>query len=175
MSPLPKTPRQRLIWLAAAAALVAAAVTRAQPPHGQPPSPAPKPAAAKPDDSAEEDDPVFVNANCCVCHQTFVKEEICRVHLQEKITCVNCHGVSAGHVNDENIGATKPDIVYRRDQVDAMCAKCHTEHDVAARQVIARFLERKLQQSPAICTDCHGKHRIDRSAEELQKKPATKP
>ena len=77
------------------------------------------------------------------------------------MTCIECHGLSAAHANDEDIGATKPDIVYRRDQIDAMCRKCHTEHDVLPRDVIARFLERKLTVSPAVCTDCHGKHRIE--------------
>ena len=98
---------------------------------------------------------------------TFVKEDLAKVHLAE-ITCAECHGLSDKHANDENIGATKPDIVYQRDKVDG-CEKCHEKHDAPATQVLARFLERKLPlQTTAICTDCHGTHKIDRSAEALQ-------
>jgi hypothetical protein len=111
-------------------------------------------------------DPLSVNASCYVCHLTFVREEISRVHFAEKITCIKCHGLSAAHANDEDIGATKPDITYRRDQVDAMCIECHDTHDVAARDVIARFVERKIDTAAAVCTDCHGHHRIEVPAEE---------
>jgi hypothetical protein len=120
--------------------------------------------------SAPEIDPLSVNATCYVCHTLFVWEEISKQHLAEDITCIKCHGLSAGHANDEDVGATKPDIVYRRDQVDAMCRECHTEHDVPARDVIGRFLERKLTVSPTICTDCHGEHRIEAAEEEGREK-----
>ena len=75
-------------------------------------------------------------------------------------------GLSAPHANDEDIGATKPDITYERDAVDAACGTCHTTHDVPARQVVARFLEgRPPAGAGPICTDCHGSHRIARAAE----------
>lgn len=123
-------------------------------------------AAADAADAADADeptiDPLSVNANCYVCHTTFVREEISKWHFAEQITCVSCHGLSAAHANDENIGATKPDITYRRDQIDAMCSKeCHTQHDVPAGEVLARFQERKPAASPVVCTDCHGHHRIE--------------
>jgi hypothetical protein len=111
-------------------------------------------------------DPLSVNAGCYVCHLTFVHEDISRVHFAEKVTCVECHGLSAAHANDEDVGATKPDIAYRRDQVDAMCAECHETHDVPARDVIARFVERKIAAKAAVCTDCHGHHRIQSPTEE---------
>jgi hypothetical protein len=96
---------------------------------------------------------------------TFVKEELAKSHLVEKIACVKCHGLSDKHANDENIGATKPDIVFKRSEVDASCLKCHDSHDVPATQVVARFVERGLtsSKSPLICTDCHGHHKIDRA------------
>jgi mono/diheme cytochrome c family protein len=34
------------------------------------------------------------------------------IHLQAKVGCIDCHGISAGHANDEDIGATKPDITF---------------------------------------------------------------
>jgi hypothetical protein len=128
--------------------------------------------AAEADDSSSEEtiDPLGPNAACYVCHMTFVHEELSKVHKAAKVGCTDCHGVSAKHANDEDIGATKPDKVYKRDQVDPACKKCHESHDVPAKKVVARFLQRKLSaENPPICTDCHGQHRIDRAAEEKAK------
>ena len=132
-----------------------------QPPPAAATGVADSPAAAA-DSSEPTIDPLSVNANCYVCHTMFVREEISKWHFAEQITCVSCHGVSAAHANDENVGATKPDITYRRDQIDAMCSKeCHTQHDVPAGEVLARFQERKPATSPVVCTDCHGHHHIE--------------
>jgi hypothetical protein len=111
-------------------------------------------------------DPLSVNATCYVCHMTFVREEISRVHFAKQITCIKCHGLSSAHANDEDVGATKPDITYGRDEVDKMCVKCHEHHDVPARDVIARFIQRKPTTTPAVCTDCHGHHRIEAALDE---------
>jgi hypothetical protein len=116
--------------------------------------------------SGETIDPLSVNATCYVCHIPFVREEISKVHFAEEITCIKCHGLSAAHANDEDVGATKPDITYARDQVDKMCRECHETHDVPAADVVARFAERKLTQTAAVCTDCHGHHRIEEPAAE---------
>ena len=115
------------------------------------------------DDSAMID-PLGPNAACYVCHTTFVHEELSKVHLPEKVTCIRCHGLSAAHANDENIGATPPDVTFARDKIDASCslADCHDKHDVPAKAVIARWLERERPDSPAVCTDCHGMHKIER-------------
>lgn len=147
-----------LLWLAAAPAGR----------HGlgsaggsEPPAKAPARAAAE---SETADDPMGPNGACYVCHMTFVKEDLAKTHLTHKIACAKCHGLSDKHANDENIGATKPDITYRRAEVDASCQKCHEGHNASARKVVARFLERKLSpQVEAVCTDCHGTHKIDRS------------
>jgi cytochrome c553 len=124
------------------------------------------PAEAKP---AEETDPLGANAACYVCHISFVKEELSKVHLAAKVACVKCHGLSDKHANDENIGATKPDIMYKRDQIDASCVKCHERHDVPPGKVIARFEERKLGISTKpVCSDCHGTHKIEREKPEAK-------
>jgi hypothetical protein len=78
-------------------------------------------------------DPLGPNAACYVCHMTFVFEEIAEPSA-EKVTCIECHGLSAAHANDEDIGATKPDIMYKRDEIDASCEKCHEDHDVRPRR-----------------------------------------
>jgi hypothetical protein len=129
-------------------------------------------AAGQPRDASDESgdspqiDPMSVNAACYVCHMTFIREELSKQHLPEKITCIDCHGLSAAHANDENIGATPPDVVFKRDQVDASCEECHEEHDVPATKVVARFIQRKLADPRPICTDCHGTHKIERAGED---------
>lgn len=111
-------------------------------------------------------DALGANAACYVCHMTFVREELSKVHLAAKIACTDCHGLSAKHANDENIGATKPDIVYPREKIDGACSECHPKHRAPARQVVARSIERKLDpKTPPVCTECHGTHKIERAAE----------
>ena len=124
------------------------------------------PPAEKSDDAGEKIDPLSANANCYICHMTFVREQISKVHFKAKVNCIKCHGLSAAHANDEDIGATKPDKMYKRGRVDAMCSKCHEEHDVPAAKVVGRFIERKPAQSPTVCTDCHGQHKIEPPEEE---------
>ena len=101
----------------------------------------------------DESNPLGANAACYVCHMTFVQEDLSKTHLREKVPCTRCHGISAGHANDEDIGATKPDITFKHDQVDSMCLKCHHRHDISA-EMTAKY------KSHPICTDCHGSHRI---------------
>jgi predicted CXXCH cytochrome family protein len=101
----------------------------------------------------DETNPMGANSGCYVCHIPFVREKLSKIHLQAKVGCIDCHGISAGHANDEDIGATKPDITFKHEQVDAMCLKCHHRHDISA-EMTAKY------KSQPICTDCHGSHRI---------------
>ena len=103
--------------------------------------------------SADQVDALGPNAACYVCHVGFVKEQISKVHLSNDVTCIQCHGLSAAHANDENIGATPPDITFERDEVDTMCLNCHTRHEISTGK-LAKF------QSHPVCTDCHGSHRL---------------
>ena len=121
-----------------------------------------------------KNNPLGPNAACYVCHMTYVKEPLSRVHLKQKVYCVDCHGASVGHANDEDIGATKPDIYFKRNQVNGSCRRCHSGHDAAPEKVIARWFERKLKTNSPVCTDCHGSHRIKR-AKDKKAKPAAKP
>jgi len=113
-----------------------------------------------------ETNPLGANAACYVCHMTFVREELAKRHLKEKVTCIDCHGLSAGHANDEDIGATPPDVTYNRQQVNASCRECHKDHDVRPEEVVARWLEQERSEPKAVCTDCHGTHRIERPEED---------
>jgi len=124
--------------------------------------------SSSPTAQEQQHNPLGPNAGCYVCHMTFVLEELTRTHLDQQIGCVQCHGVSAGHANDEDIGATPPDIVVKHDEVNGFCRDCHPAHDVPAEEVVARWLQRNKQQAAsqpvrqsAICTDCHGNHRLD--------------
>ncbi len=161
----------RTLVLALAAAVAALMLWRPGGPSltaadGPPDSPAADSETAEADDT-EETNPLGANAACYVCHIPFVREHISKVHLKAKVTCIKCHGLSAPHANDEDIGATKPDIVFKRGQVDAMCAKCHKTHDAPAKAVVARYLHRcKSLKSAAVCTDCHGTHKIKPPPEE---------
>ncbi len=116
-------------------------------------------------------DPMGPNAACYVCHLTFVREELAQTHLRAQVTCVTCHGLSAGHANDENIGTTEPDITYERHQVNAACRECHEAHDVRPEEVVARWLERERPLRPPVCTDCHGTHKIEAPEEDSAQTP----
>ena len=118
------------------------------------------------EDALDETDPIWANAACYVCHTLFVKEEVSKVHLEGKVTCITCHGLSAAHANDEDVGATPPDVAFERDQIEPLCRRCHTTHDAPARDVVARFMQRRLSpKSAPLCTDCHGTHKIEEAAE----------
>lgn len=150
--------RARLAWVALlAGVLCLAALAQDAPPPPPPPDAAP-----------EEDvlDPMGPNGACYVCHMTFLREDLAKAHLKAKVTCIQCHGLSAGHANDENIGATKPDRIYERGQVSDSCRECHTTHDAPPEKVIQLWLDRKLTEAPPVCTDCHGAHRLDAPAPE---------
>ena len=116
-----------------------------------------------------EVDPMGPNAACYVCHMTFVKEELSKRHLAAKVGCIKCHGVSAAHANDEDIGATKPDVVFTRKQVNPSCRTCHASHGAKPEKVVARWQQvvkaRFASQAPPspACTDCHGTHKIAKS------------
>ena len=107
-----------------------------------------------------QENPLGVNAACYVCHIPFVKEELSRIHLRAEVGCIDCHGVSTGHANDEEIGATAPDITFRRNEINGFCRKCHKTHDVPARKVVEACKDGKVSAAEAVCTDCHGAHRI---------------
>ena len=80
--------------------------------------------AREADEPAEQQhDPLSANAGCYVCHMTFVHEELAATHFKAEVNCISCHGTSAAHANDEDIGATPPDIIIKGDQIDPSCRK----------------------------------------------------
>lgn len=108
--------------------------------------------------------PVADNQACFVCHANYQDEPLAQWHAKANVGCVDCHGPSHAHRNDEN-NITPPDVMYARDRIDRCCAECHDYHDVPARQVIARWQKRCPQRTDPkdiVCTDCHGEHRLPR-------------
>jgi len=121
-------------------------------------------------DEGASDPTLNPNAGCCVCHMLFIKESLSKTHLEAKITCVRCHGACIGHANDEHIGATPPDVRFKPGEVNPFCRTCHEKHDVPPEKVVARREVEAARPAAAgtiaeaRCTDCHGKHRIERPA-----------
>jgi hypothetical protein len=102
------------------------------------------------------------NGACYVCHANYETESLVVSHGKEEIGCVDCHGQSAEHRNDED-NITPPDIMYPQDQIDKMCSQCHETHNAPGRNVVGRWLQRcpeKANPDDLICTDCHYEHRL---------------
>lgn len=95
-------------------------------------------------------------------------EEIATTHLKNKITCTQCHGPSNHHMHDEML-MTKPDRLFGRAEVAAMCQKCHADNLHSDKAKMDTFLKKWLGtdrpngraiSKDSICTDCHGTHNI---------------
>lgn len=113
-------------------------------------------------DKAAEDEILADNSACYVCHGNYQEEPFALSHAKEDVGCVDCHGESDDHRNDED-NITPPDTMYAAADIEPACAKCHETHDAPAAKVIARWQERcpaKTDPKTLVCTDCHGEHRL---------------
>jgi len=91
---------------------------------------------------------------CGICHIDTTDEFNGSLHETEEVACVDCHGPSEGHVEDEN-NDVKPDEVFARADVDRLCEKCHEcSRPDPAKPVPVPRKERK------VCTDCHAAHQF---------------
>jgi hypothetical protein len=102
------------------------------------------------------------NESCYVCHANYTEEELVVRHGQGDVSCLDCHGNSEDHRNDED-NVTPPDKMYALEDVDKMCRKCHDTHDAAAQDVVKLWQERcphKTDPKTVVCTDCHFHHRL---------------
>ncbi|OHB84395.1 MAG: hypothetical protein A2V98_17380 [Planctomycetes bacterium RBG_16_64_12] len=102
------------------------------------------------------------NSACYVCHGNYEEEELVVSHGKEKTGCIDCHGESLAHRNDED-NVVPPDKMYALSDVNQMCAKCHDTHNAPARKVLERWRERcpaKTSAGEIVCTDCHYRHRL---------------
>jgi hypothetical protein len=115
-----------------------------------------------PEASQDEGEILADNSACYVCHGNYDGEPLVLSHAKEDVGCVDCHGESHDHRNDED-NITPPDTMYAPDGIDKACGKCHDMHDAPADKVIARWQERcpaKTDPKQIVCTDCHGEHRL---------------
>lgn len=102
------------------------------------------------------------NESCYVCHANYKEEELVVAHGREGVSCIDCHGKSEDHRNDED-NITPPDKMFALVGIDDMCIDCHETHDVSARDVLERWKQRcpdKSDPESVFCTDCHFQHRL---------------
>jgi len=106
--------------------------------------------------------PVADNTACYCCHTNYREESFAQYHAKANVGCVECHGESLPHRNDED-NITPPDILYAPDGIEQNCKKCHDTHDAPAAKVIAMWQEKcpaRTNPNDLFCTDCHGEHRL---------------
>jgi hypothetical protein len=108
------------------------------------------------------------NSRCHVCHLNFAMEKLAVTHAKEDIGCDDCHGDCDAHIDDESWASggpgTPPEIMYPQERIDGACGECHDTHDAPANAVLQRWQNRcpeKADASTIVCTDCHGKHRLN--------------
>lgn len=119
-------------------------------------------------EDAPEDGAGADNSRCHVCHLNFALEEIAVTHAKQNVGCADCHGNCDAHIDDESWAfggfSTPPGIMYPRETIDPACGKCHDTHDAPAREVLLQWQKRCPQitdPSKIVCTDCHGRHRVN--------------
>jgi hypothetical protein len=103
------------------------------------------------------------NGPCYVCHGNYETEELVTVHATEEDGgCMDCHGKSHAHRDDED-NVTPPEKMFAREDIRSVCDKCHDTHDAEASKVIQRWQERcpdRTNPEELVCTDCHFQHRL---------------
>jgi hypothetical protein len=124
------------------------------------------------------------NSKCYVCHPTLKTEELTVKHLEMDVTCDQCHGLSTEHMHDEML-MTKPDLLFGRSEVRAMCSNptCHKpggersvygieDHDSEAVEEFIKSWRGRIRPNgravthDSVCTDCHGTHNITKADEQ---------
>ncbi len=125
-----------------------------------------------PTEKPKEKGPMADNQACFVCHGNYEEEEFALVHARGEVSCIECHGESFAHRDDED-NVTPPEIMYWPERIAEKCDECHETHDAAARDVLARWQERcpeKTDLKTVVCTDCHGYHRLKTRTVRWEKK-----
>ncbi len=114
------------------------------------------PAAEEPEEAAD-------NSYCYVCHVNWEKEHFVEQHRLKGVGCCDCHGDCEAHMDDEE-GNAPPDVMFAKDKINASCMDtCHTIDKLAGvADHIPYVLPGKEKKKPQLCTDCHGKHRLEK-------------
>jgi hypothetical protein len=106
--------------------------------------------------------PAADNTACQVCHVNFADEPLAKWHSKAGVGCVQCHGNSYAHRNDEN-NITPPEKMYSSEKIDPACQHCHPQHNATPKTVVERWIQQGLEKkglASLVCTDCHGNHRL---------------
>jgi hypothetical protein len=118
------------------------------------------------DDNEEEvvppTGPVADNSRCFVCHVNYMQEDIAVTHARANMGCAHCHGECDEHIADESWASggngTAPDIMYTRPKINPFCMGCHPKDKIDTEQHKPLFADTAGKK---VCTDCHGKHRLE--------------
>jgi hypothetical protein len=113
------------------------------------------------DAPAETTEDMADNSRCFVCHFfNYSDEPLAVTHAHAGIGCVDCHGDSEPHTNDEN-NVTPPDKMYPRDAINPACLACHTKKDLLEKPKEHKLILPQPKTAKSACTDCHGEHRLE--------------
>jgi hypothetical protein len=113
------------------------------------------------------------NESCFVCHADFRKEEISAVHLENDVTCADCHGDSEVHSSDE-FNIIRPDVLWGRTESVYFCRQCHPANEHPNGKEFKEFFAKwqgkrrpngRWVLKDSVCMDCHGKHAIHQGGE----------
>jgi len=112
--------------------------------------------------TVDQDNPIEPadNSYCYVCHINYKSEDLCLTHQENGVGCEACHGISEDHSSDEN-GLTAPDRMFARDKIAAYCTTCHSPDALRKVEKHLQFVFTDNSEKRRVCTDCHGKHRLE--------------
>ena len=105
----------------------------------------------------EETGPMADNSRCHVCHINYDDEVLAVTHARADINCEKCHGPSDAHCGDED-NITPPDIMYPAEKIRPFCIGCHSKEKIDID--VHKSVMAKPDTKEAICTNCHGEHRL---------------
>lgn len=104
--------------------------------------------------------PAVDNMLCLVCHGNYEDEELAVAHASAGVGCVNCHGLSLAHGDDEE-HLIPPNIMYAKDKINVSCMVCHSVGTLCDKKE-HEMLVGDPATDEVVCTDCHGEHRLER-------------
>jgi hypothetical protein len=99
---------------------------------------------------------------CLDCHRTYYADSFAILHSRQGIRCVDCHGPSEAHKNDEG-NITPPDVMFARDDINTACRKCHSVRNRAIPAPISRKRHgeiARIEPKDVMCMDCHGQKHL---------------
>jgi|Deesub1362B_J571_1020462.scaffolds.fasta_scaffold00032_88 hypothetical protein len=115
---------------------------------------------------------IFEARGCMVCHSEVRKEYSEGVHYKERIECISCHGGNENTLDIKKAHADGFKGIPGRRKVIKVCTYCHSSpekmkpYGLSFDQEILYYTSehgeafKKGNDEVAVCTDCHGVHRI---------------